>query len=395
MTPLPSAIQAVLETLEAAGHPAYLAGGPVRDLVMGKTPADWDIATAALPETVQSLFPKTIPSGLRHGTVTVLTDEGPVEVTTFREDGIYQDHRHPEQVTFGRDLKADLARRDFTINAMALDLRGTLTDPFGGQDDLQAKLIRCVGDPATRFKEDALRMFRALRFSAQLGFDVDPDTLAAIWTERHLASAISVERIRNELEKILLSPRPEHIAVVFYSGLFPGFAPHPMPTLDWLKRAPAQKYVRWACFTAILTGYSAIESTVFLHSLRLDNKTVHIAGTAAILGPNLPTDSVAIKHLLSRYGTEVVTVAAKVAIAYDHPAPAKVLAEILQNGDCYSLKTLALTGTDLIAEGHPPGAPLGDLLNQLLRHVIQHPAANERGTLLLLAQEIKHARPPF
>ncbi|MCL2568625.1 MAG: CCA tRNA nucleotidyltransferase [Oscillospiraceae bacterium] len=386
MTTLPNFLLNTLETIEAAGHSAYLVGGPVRDLVMGKTPDDWDITTSATPEAVMGLFPKTVPTGLKHGTVTVLIDGRSIEVTTFRRDGAYTDHRHPEEVNFVTDLREDLSRRDFTINAMALSRTGELIDFFGGRVDLAAGLIRAVGDPLIRFEEDALRMFRALRFSAQLGFSIDPPTLSAIWAKRHLAGAISAERVRTELEKILLSSRPERIAEVFYNGLLADFAPHPMPTLDSLGQVPAQKHPRWACFTAVLMDYSAIEPTAFLRSLRLDNKTIHVAGTAATLGPSLPAEPIALKHLLSRYGAEVLTVAAEVAVAYDRSEPAKALENIFQSGDCYSLQTLAVTGADLIAVGHPPGPVLGELLATLLNHVIRHPAANRRSELLRLAK---------
>jgi len=399
MITLPKPVRGVLETLEAAGHAAYLVGGPVRDLCLGKTPQDWDIATAALPETVQSLFPKTIPTGLVHGTVTVLTEGLPIEVTTFRRDGAYQNHRRPEQVNFVTDLHADLSRRDFTINAMALDLPGQLIDPFGGQADLYAKRIRCVGNPTTRFDEDALRMFRTFRFSAQLDFQIDPITLAAIRSQSHLANSLSAERVRDELEKILLSPRPETLADVLDYGLLTSYiipTPAARAHLAHLDQLSSQTHLCWAAFGAILLKSGAIDNPEdFLRSLRLDTKTVHIAGQAALLSLDLPCHPVTLKQLLARQGKETLTLAAQVAALFGSPRPDETLEAIFTSGDCYCLPMLALTGADLMAAGYPPGPALGELLGQLLSHVFQHPSENEQDTLLRLARQFHDLNPPL
>ena len=206
--PLPRAIRGILETLEAAGHRGYVVGGCVRDALLGKVPDDFDICTSALPEQTMALFPRTIPTGLQHGTVTVLYEGMTAEVTVFRRETTYSDHRRPDAVAFTDSLTEDLSRRDFTVNAMAMDRRGILQDPFGGRADLAAGILRCVGDPDTRFQEDALRMFRGLRFSAQLGFPLHPDTAAAMRRNAHLGRFVAPERARTELEKTLLSPRP-------------------------------------------------------------------------------------------------------------------------------------------------------------------------------------------
>lgn len=200
---LPAPVKKVMTTLEQAGYEAFLAGGCVRDALMGRPPHDFDIATSAAPAQVLSLFARTIPTGIAHGTITVLEENEPVEVTTFRTEGKYKDHRHPDQVEFVQNIEDDLSRRDFTINAMAWNPRRGLVDPFGGQEDLEAGIIRAVGDPQKRFEEDALRMFRAFRFAGRYGFAIDPETRKAIDKLTPTASLVSIERVRDEVEKIM------------------------------------------------------------------------------------------------------------------------------------------------------------------------------------------------
>ena len=217
--PIPGGVRACLDTLRRTGHAAYPVGGCVRDLLLGRTPGDFDVCTDARPERVMELFPHTVPTGLRHGTVTVRTEDGPVEVTTFRREAGYADGRHPDAVDFDATLAEDLARRDFTVNAMALDENGMVIDRYGGQTDLFRSVIRCVGDPDRRFAEDALRMLRAVRFAAQLGFSIEKGTLDAIRRSARRAENLSGERIKAELEKILLSPRPELAGELLRLGL--------------------------------------------------------------------------------------------------------------------------------------------------------------------------------
>lgn len=207
---LPAGISAILSTLQSAGYEAYLAGGCVRDALLGQPSQDYDITTSARPEQVQVLFENTRPTGLQHGTVTVYMDGQQAEVTTYRKEGPYSDHRHPDQVHFGCSLSEDLARRDLTINAMAWSSQTGLIDLFGGYEDLKKGIIRAVGDPHKRFEEDALRMFRAFRFAARFGFSIEPATMAAIHEKEGLASHLAVERIRQEMDEILLT-RPEMI----------------------------------------------------------------------------------------------------------------------------------------------------------------------------------------
>ena len=246
---VPGPVRTCCETLWAAGETACPVGGCVRDSLLGRTPGDWDVATSARPETVQTLFVRTVPTGLRHGTVTVLLDGMSLEVTAFRREEGYSDGRRPDRVVFGVGLTEDLARRDFTINAMALLPNGTVADPFGGQDDLRAGLVRCVGDPERRFREDALRMLRAVRFAAQLGFTIEEGTAAALRREAAGLDRVSGERVRAELEKTLLSPRPELCALPVELGMLSRFgAPARQVDLTGLAVLPATPEERWRGF---------------------------------------------------------------------------------------------------------------------------------------------------
>lgn len=252
---IPAAVAGCRSRLEDAGYPAYLVGGCVRDLLLGRIPADYDLTTAARPEQVMELFERTVPTGLKHGTVTVLTADGPVEVTTFRREEGYADGRHPDRVSFDAGLFEDLARRDFTVNAMAMDGSGAVTDPWEGRTDLEHKVIRCVGEPDARFAEDALRMLRAIRFAAQLGFSIDAETAAALARNADRTALVSRERIRMEMEKTLLSPRPEEIGRMLRLGLLAHLCPVRVPPdLTSLRSAAPAPAPRWAAFCAA-TGF--------------------------------------------------------------------------------------------------------------------------------------------
>ncbi len=244
-----------IRTLRAGGHEAYPVGGCVRDLMMGREPGDVDICTSALPEEVMALFPTAVPTGLKHGTVTVPGEGYGVEITTFRRDGGYADVRHPDAVSFGVGLVEDLSRRDFTVNAMALPETGPVIDPFEGRKDLERRLLRCVGDPDRRFSEDALRMLRGLRFAAQLGFALEEETRGAMGRNAHLVARVSRERIRVEMEKTLLSPRPEGIGEMVELGLLDHLYAFPRG-VDYaaLRDRPATAEERWRGFCRV-TGF--------------------------------------------------------------------------------------------------------------------------------------------
>lgn len=390
MPNLPVYVNYILEILEQAGHGAYLVGGPVRDFVMGTDPKDWDIATAAPPETVQALFPRTVPTGIRHGTVTVLIDNHSVEVTTFRQDGPYLDHRRPAQVAYTVRLEDDLARRDFTMNAMALDLRGNLSDPFGGRCDIAAKRIRTVGDPVHRFTEDALRLFRALRFAAQLGFAIAPDTWAAMVDTSRLSRTLSTQRVRDEIEKILLSPRPGVMEDVLALGLLAAYAgTSKQETVPFARlcELPCTPMSRWAGAAAILAHTGAIaEPVTFLQALRHSNTTSTVAGTAGNLAPTLPAQPIALKRLLARHGAAPVQVAAQVAPLFGNRTSLDVLEQLFASGEPYCIAHLAVTGGDLLTIGATPGPHVGTVLSALLERVIVEPELNQRERLLALAE---------
>ena len=222
---IPQKAEQILRTLNEAGYEAYVVGGCVRDSILNRVPGDWDITTSALPEQVKALFHRTVDTGIQHGTVTVMMGKEGFEVTTYRVDGEYHDGRHPDAVTFTRSLEEDLKRRDFTINAMAYHPEHGLVDLFSGMEDINRKIIRCVGDPVERFTEDALRMLRAVRFSAQLGFTVEENTKAALARMSGNLEHVSAERIQTELVKLLVSDHPDYLRTAWETGLTREFLP--------------------------------------------------------------------------------------------------------------------------------------------------------------------------
>lgn len=365
---LPTEIETVLVRLEQAGYEAWLVGGCVRDTLMGRPIHDWDIATSALPEQTMALFPKAVPTGLRHGTVTVLLGNLQAEVTTFRTDGAYCDGRHPEQVRFVRRLEDDLARRDFTVNAMAMDRRGKLTDLFGGQADLRAGIIRCVGDPDTRFHEDALRMLRAVRFSAQLGFTISSKTLAAIGRCAPLASCLSAERVRDEVEKTLLSPHPSEVATMASLGLLARFSSERQWDLTALQALPAVPVIRWA-------GLLRAVPTLRLEDFRLP-KAVSRAAQQAVARCQDQFSPVDLRRLAADLGPQTARITAALC------GCSVQLETELAAGNCLSLRELAVTGADL---PHLSGPEVGRTLHRLLDHVLAHPEDNRREVLLPMA----------
>lgn len=385
----PKYVRQVLRGLQARGHVAYLVGGCVRDMALGVRPHDWDICTGALPEQVMEVFPGALPTGLKHGTVTVRINSRSVEVTTFRSEENYADHRHPETVRFVGELTTDLSRRDFTINAMALSPDGLIMDPFGGLTDLEHRCIRCVGSPELRFEEDALRMFRALRFSARLDFTIEEATLAAIGKKAHLASALAAERIRDEVEKTLLTPKPETVGLMQHLGLLDGFLcarADALPELKLLTKLPRKALDRWMALCVILRRRGLISSVEdFLTALRLDSRTIRCCTDgAALLEGRKPRGAPEWKRLLRRWGVDTVSCAARCRDALDGGSSSRELKSVLKSGECFSMKHLAVSGDDLTALGLK-GRELGEMLNFLLDYVIEYPENNRRELLLSLA----------
>ena len=386
----PKYVRQVLIALQSHGHLAYLVGGCVRDIILGVHPQDWDVCTSAFPEQVLEIFPNSITTGIRHGTVTVRVNSRFVEVTTFRTDGSYADHRHPDAVSFVGDLNADLARRDFTMNAIALPPDGLIADPFGGIEDIQNKTIRCVGTPELRFEEDALRMFRALRFSARLGFEIEPQTMAAIEKKAPLAASLTAERVRDEIEKLLMTSRPEMLSQLISLGLMDAYLirrPSDYTLFSRLGKIPHKALQRWCALCTILIRYDCISSAQdFLTRLRLDGRTVRCCTYSAImLQGDKPATRAEWKRALNRYGTDSVICA---ALCYDmlHGGQChKELKTVLKSDECFSMKHLAVTGNDLLELGLK-GKEVGEMLRFLLDYVIEYPDNNRRELLLSLAK---------
>ena len=352
-------------------------------------PNDWDVATAATPEEVISLFPDSIPTGIRHGTVTVRSGSQFVEVTTFRNDGEYLDHRHPNQVSFVGDLHTDLGRRDFTINAIAVTAEGVLVDPYHGIDDIRAGIIRAVGDPKQRFEEDALRMLRAFRFSSRLGFEIEENTFYAILANAGLASTLSAERVRDEIEKILLTSSPEALYTVIETGLIDRYLKKHLSRDDGLMRIASMRkkaLPRWALFSAILLADDCISDVGdFLRNLRLDGRTVRCCSDAcALLMKAPPENAVDWKRILKKLGVDSVECAALCWDALYGGGFEEQLKKVLKSGECFSLKYLAVNGHDLADLGMK-GKQLGKMLDFLLDYVIEYPDNNRRELLLALA----------
>ena len=362
---------AIIETLTRAGHEAYYVGGCVRDTLLGREIHDWDIATSARPEQVLALFDHCVPTGIRHGTVTVFCGDASAEVTTYRCDGAYHDGRHPDAVRFVRTLREDLARRDFTINAMAMDLNGRITDPFGGRDDLAHGVIRCVGGADTRFQEDALRMLRAYRFSAQLGFRLEAETAAAAARCAALAAALSRERVRDEAEKTLLSPRPEIFGVLMRLGLLRACGLAGAEDFSRLAVFPAVPEARW---TGVKLACPAFDPAAF----RLPAKLCRLIALTAETWREGRTES-EWKRLIALHGLQT----ARLQAAMQH---SDAVEAIVRSGDCVTLHDLAVTGADF---PQLRGKAVGRTLQALLFYVLDHPEGNTRAALLAHAAALR------
>jgi len=383
----------ILRRLTENGHAAFLVGGCVRDAVMARPVHDWDVTTSAAPVDVALLFPKTVITGEKFGTVTVVVPDGAIEVTTFRVEGEYLDGRRPRNVEFVPNLDEDLGRRDFTMNAMAVSVEGEFIDLFGGIEDIRRRLIRCVGGPNTRFSEDALRMFRALRFSAQLGFEIEKETMSAVYANVDRAKLLSAERVRVEVEKTLMSHKPEIVGDMIKVGLLARYVETSGKVPDGVERIedlPAETIMRWCALCAILLRGGFIASaTDFLQKMRLDGKTAGICARAISM-PCITDDRAGVKRLFYKNGVAATRCAAAiqdVLQAGEDRADGRVTAldraeEIIASGECFSLNKLAVSGSDLIGLGYSPGHELGEKLDMLLEHVLENPRDNTRQTLL-------------
>ena len=387
---LPETVEMIIDILFRAGFPAYAVGGCVRDSILGREPNDWDITTSARPEDVKKCFRRTVDTGIAHGTVTVMIKKKGYEVTTFRIDGSYGDMRHPDNVVFTSDLREDLLRRDFTINAMAYNDRSGLQDPFGGQKDLQDRVVRAVGDPVERFTEDALRVLRCVRFAAQLGFTIDPATYEAAKQLSVNLGKISAERIREELLKILVSGHPDYTEKLWEIGAMPFILPAYESFREEAERLltalPEDKVLR---LTALLYRGGPEDAKAFFERLKFDNDTrdrvLHLIRFA---DADLVPEPLALRRFLADFGKEDVDrllIFREALKGTDLRAVRAEIRGIEARGECTSLRELALTGNDLLASGMKPGKEMGALLHELLRMVIEDPSLNTREKLLNVA----------
>lgn len=431
---IPEKAERILHVLHQNGYEAYVVGGCVRDSILGRNPEDWDITTSASPLQVKALFPRTIDTGIAHGTVTVMDGTEGFEVTTYRIDGDYEDCRHPKNVTFTSSLTEDLRRRDFTINAMAFSCESGLVDEFHGMEDLKNKVIRCVGDARERFSEDALRMLRAVRFSAQLGFALTEDVKDAIREMADELDHISAERIQTELVKLLVSPRPHWFRMTYETGItsviLPEFDrimvqrqnnPHHAyttgeHTLIALRSIPSDRVLRLVMlfhdmgkpdvFTTDENGrdhfrghaaYSARVAEKIMRRLKFDNETIWRVCMLVrnhSLYPQLTGKDVRrAAHQITPELFDAFLLVKRADIMAHHPdvIPGKldylhelerIWQEIQVHGDCLSLRELELTGKDLIKDGMSPGPEIGSVLAHLLEVVLEFPEKNKKEILL-------------
>jgi len=431
---LPAPVLSILSRLRAAGFSAYAVGGCVRDSLLGKAPGDWDICTSALPEEMQQVFAgeHVVETGLRHGTLTVVLDHVPYEITTYRLDGAYTDHRHPDSVSFVTDLSEDLARRDFTINAMACDESGEIVDLYGGREDLSARLIRCVGDPSARFEEDALRVLRALRFASVLDFEIEPVTALAVRAQYRTLENVAAERKRVELVKLLCGPGAGRI-LREYTDVFAFLIPPLAPCIGYNQDNPHHLYTVYEHIVRAVENVPpdpVLRMTMLLHDVgkpaarttdekgighyfghqdlsarmaakvledyRFDRASAErICRLVAAHDIPLDPDRKIMLRRLKKFGEEdlralfVIHRADRIATGTRNPDHATdrmhelsdALDALLAEHPCYSLKTLAVNGRDLTALGYT-GPEVGKTLDRLLNKVIDGALPNDRDALL-------------
>ena len=398
--PMDAGAAELLHALHAAGHAAYVVGGCVRDSLLGLTPHDWDLCTSALPQQVMELFgaQRCIPTGLQHGTVTVKQSGALYEITTFRTEGTYTDGRHPDEVHFVPDVREDLARRDLTINAMAYNEKEGLVDPFGGQADLQSGIVRAVGVPRQRFTEDALRILRLYRFAARFGFAIDPPTAQAAQELCAHLDCVSVERIEEELAKLLSAPAPaayldKKILLVILPELSSEALAAAKPVVDACPAGAENLPIRLAALLYSL-GEDGIRRT--LRRLRCSNACIE--ETAVLVREAVPGVPVSLniyaRRLLGKYNLCTVQRIAALGTALqperaaDFAALSELAEQLDADGVCCRVSQLAVNGRDLMAAGVPAGPGIRKVLEALLDGVIREEYPNERQALLAAVQQL-------
>ncbi len=430
---LPEQVQSIIERLQTAGYEAYAVGGCVRDSILGRVPQDWDITTSATPYEVKELFRRTIDTGIQHGTVTIMMGDCGYEVTTYRIDGEYEDNRHPKDVIFTSNLVEDLKRRDFTMNAMAYNHEKGLVDAFGGIEDIERKIIRCVGDPRQRFDEDALRILRAVRFAAQLGYTIEEQTYEAMSEYSQALESISAERIQVELVKTLVSDHPEYLELAYQANITRIILPEldaimnltqnnphhcydvGHHTLKSMENIPANKWLRLTMlFHDMGKAYTrttdeqgvdhfyghGIKSEeiarIALKRLKFDNQTISCVTKLVKFHDNrYKGEAWEIRKAMSqlgkenfRYLMEVQQADLKAQSSYKQEEKMQRVENvmlqyetIIKRGDCFTIAQLALSGSDLIEMGFPQGKQIGEALSLLLQHVLKYPEHNTKERL--------------
>lgn len=398
---LPKDVRHIINVLMENGYEAYAVGGCVRDSILGRTPGDWDITTSALPMQVKALFRRTIDTGIQHGTVTVMLGKNGYEVTTYRIDGKYEDSRHPKSVEFTSNLVEDLKRRDFTINAMAYNDEHGIVDVFDGMGDLKRKIIRCVGKAHDRFDEDALRILRAVRFSAQLGFDIEDDTAKAAKELAPTLVKISRERIHTELNKLLLSGNPDYFSVVYDLGVMKIIIPE-LENIDAHKLDRIQHFIKKTRavlperYAALLSCVDADTAGRILKGLKLDNATISMAAKLVkYYNMNPVLSEAAVRHYINEVGENdaLRIVDFNISICGSelnkgYTDMRKICVMVKERGDCTELRNLKISGKDLVGAGFPAGKQLGEILQKLLCEVLDNPKFNEYNYLLKRAVEL-------
>ena len=430
---LPEKVLMIINNLQFHGYEAYAVGGCVRDSILARRPEDWDITTSARPEEIKRIFRRTVDTGIEHGTVTVLLGKDSYEVTTYRVDGTYEDGRHPKEVHFTTSLEEDLRRRDFTINAMAYNDEVRLVDIFGGMQDLNHHLIRCVGDPGERFSEDALRILRAVRFSAQLDFPIEPETAEAVREMAPNLQKISAERIRAELVKLLVSPNPERIRDAYELGITKVILPEwdamegveqntphhkytvAEHTVRALKNVKRDKILRLTMLFHDMgkpqakttdengrdhfKGHALISEEIarkVMHRLKFDNDTIrNVSRLVCYHDYRMEATPKNVRRAMNRIGVELFPYYLAVRLAdvkAQSPyrrrekleniiAVRELYRKALLEDQCVTLRQLAVSGRDLMNLGMKPGRELGAMLSELLEYVIDDPERNRKEIL--------------
>ena len=438
---MPQKVADIINELNSAGYEAYAVGGCVRDSILGRKPNDWDITTSAMPEEVKAIFRRTVDTGIKHGTVTVLLGDDSFEVTTFRVDGEYTDHRHPEEVSFTRNLEEDLLRRDFTINAMAYSDKTGIVDLYGGLQDIENKVIKAVGDPDARFDEDALRIMRAVRFAAQLDFTIEEKTKEAIGRHTEFLKEVSAERIETELTKLITSAHPEKLIDAYELGITAVILPEFDNTMGVPQNNPYHKYdvghhiiavtqnvpptkiMRYTalfhdickpeCRTTDERGIDhfkmhavlgADKAREIMRRLKMDNDSIHAVSRLIYwhdYGIKGDVTKRSLRRMMSKLGAEnfpdyLAIRRADMAGQSDFRKGEKdeiyknieaLYNEIIAEGDCLSVKDLAINGGDIMKLGIPAGPKIGEILTYLLERVMDEPPLNTHEQLLALARE--------